>query len=81
MIGGRQRGRGRLAGQAGGVDVDEVVVQRLAVVEAAGFTDREDPFDESVARVGLGSAGCPAPQDRVPERALSTVVVLMPSSE
>ena len=51
----------------------EVVVQ-AASLEAAGFADREEPFDESVAVVGLGAVALLAPHDCVSQRALGGVV-------
>jgi hypothetical protein len=56
------RERDACAGEAGVVHVGEVAVEGL-LVELAGRADREDPFDEPVAGVGLGAQAYFAPQD------------------
>ena len=48
---------------------------QAAARQPAGFADREEAFDESVAVVGLGAVALFAPQDRVP-RALSAVLLV-----
>lgn len=57
-----ERERDVRAGEAGVVDLDQVVVQR-SVVQPAGLADREDRFDEAVAGFGLGAEARFAPQD------------------
>jgi hypothetical protein len=42
---------------------------QAAVLQAAGFADRQEALDESVAVVGLGAVAGLAPRDGVAERA------------
>jgi hypothetical protein len=57
----------------GGDRLGKVCVE-AAVLQAAGFADREEPLDGAVAVIGLGSVARASPHDRVTQRSFRGVV-------